>query len=38
LHGEIEAFVSRGRHLDALDAVTGALIKPAEKGRRLDVG
>lgn len=37
LHGEIEVFNGRGRHLGALNAVTGALIKPAKAGRRIDV-
>ena len=37
LHGEIEAFNSRGHHLGVLDAVTGQLIKEAVKGRRIDV-
>ena len=35
LHGEIEVFTKRGSHLGALDAVTGALIKPPVKGRRI---
>ena len=35
LHGEIEVFTKRGRHLGALHAVTGALIKPAVKGRSI---
>ena len=34
-HGEIEVFTKRGRHLGALDAVTGAFIKPPVKGRRI---
>ena len=37
LHGEVEVFNKRGLHLGALDPRTGQLIKPAEKGRRLDV-
>lgn len=37
LHGEIEVFDKLGRHLGALDAITGALIKEAVKGRKLDV-
>lgn len=36
-HGEIEVFDKRGYHLGAADAVTGVLIKPARKGRRIDV-
>jgi hypothetical protein len=35
LHGEIEVFNKRGRHLGVLDAITGNLIKPAVRGRRL---
>ncbi len=35
LHGEIEVFTKRGRHLGTLDAVTGILTKPAVKGRRI---
>lgn len=37
LHGEIEAFNRRGRHLGVLHAVTGKLIKPAVRGRKLNV-
>ena len=37
LHGEIEVYNKRGRHLGALDAVTGSLIKPAVRGRSIDV-
>lgn len=37
LHGEIEIFNSRGRHLGVGDAVTGTLIKPPVKGRKIDV-
>ncbi|MFB7078806.1 colicin E3/pyocin S6 family cytotoxin [Streptomyces sp. NPDC056308] len=37
LHGEIEAFNIRGRHLGALDAQTGVLIKDPRKDRRIDV-
>jgi hypothetical protein len=36
-HGEIEVFNRRGRHLGAADAVSGELIKPARKGRRLEL-
>jgi hypothetical protein len=35
LHGEIEVLTKRGKHLGALHAVTGALIKPAVKGRSI---
>ena len=37
LHGEIEAFDKQGRHLGALDALTGVLIKDAVRGRKLNV-
>ena len=37
LHGEIEAFDSRGRHLSVLDALTGARIKHYRPGRRIRV-
>lgn len=37
LHGEIEVFNKRGKHLGAIDAITGALIKNAVKGRTIDV-
>lgn len=37
LHGEVEVFNKRGRHIAVLDPVTGATIKPAVKGRRIDV-
>ena len=37
LHGEIEAFNKRGRHLGSLDAKTGQYIKGAVKGRKIDV-
>jgi len=37
LHGEIEVFNARGHHLGVLHAVTGQLIKPAVKGRKIDV-
>ncbi len=36
LHGEIEMFNDRGRHLGVLDC-NGMLIKDAVKGRRIDV-
>jgi hypothetical protein len=36
-HGEIEVFNKRGYHRGAADAVTGELIKPARRGRRIDV-
>jgi len=37
LHGEVEVFNKRGRHLGAADAMTGRLIKDAVRGRRIDV-
>lgn len=37
LHGEIEVFDSQGWHLGAIDPITGLGIKPATKGRNIDV-
>lgn len=37
LHGEVEIFNDRGRHLGAADAVTGELLKDAVRGRKIDV-
>jgi hypothetical protein len=37
LHGEIEAFDLRGRHVGVLDAITGVMIKEARIGRRIRV-
>ena len=37
LHGEIEVFNVRGRHMGALHAVTGTFAKEPVKGRRLNV-
>lgn len=37
LHGEIEVFNKRGRHLGAVDAIHGHPIKQAVKGRKIDV-
>jgi hypothetical protein len=37
LHGHIEVFNSRGRHLGVLEAQTGQLIGPPVPGRRIDV-
>jgi hypothetical protein len=37
LHGEIEVYSKKGKHLGALDAVTGKLIKSAVRGRYIDV-
>ena len=36
-HGEIEVFNRRGRHLGAIDPVTGLLLKDAVSGRKIDV-
>jgi hypothetical protein len=36
LHGEIEVYNIRGRHIGVLDAL-GSPIKPAVKGRKIDV-
>jgi hypothetical protein len=35
LHGELEVFNKRGRHLGVVCPITGDLIKPAVKGRRI---
>lgn len=35
--GEFEVYNKRGKHLGAADAISGALIKPAVKGRTIDV-
>lgn len=37
LHGHIEAYNRRGRHVGVLDAVTGQMIKDPVPGRRIDV-
>jgi hypothetical protein len=37
LHGEIEVFNARGKHLGAIHAVTGAFIKKPVRGRQIDV-
>jgi len=37
LHGEIEVFNRRGHHLGVIDSVEGVMIKPAVKGRTIDV-
>ncbi|HXH45291.1 MAG TPA: colicin E3/pyocin S6 family cytotoxin [Bradyrhizobium sp.] len=36
-HGEIEVFTKRGKHLGAIDAVSGEWIKDAVHGRTIDV-
>jgi hypothetical protein len=37
LHGEVEVYNRRGRHLGALDPMTGKVIKEAKRGRTIDV-
>ncbi|MFN0094297.1 MAG: colicin E3/pyocin S6 family cytotoxin [Dehalococcoidia bacterium] len=37
LHGEVEVFNSRGRHLGAVDAITGKQTKDLGLGRRLRI-
>lgn len=37
LHGELEVYNNRGRHLGVVDAETGEMFKPAVRGRRIDV-
>ncbi len=37
LHGEIEVFNSRGKHIGVYDPINGRLIKPAKKGRKINV-
>jgi hypothetical protein len=37
LHGEVEVFNTRGRHLGAVDPATGRLKKQPKKGRKIDV-
>lgn len=37
LHGEIEVFNKRGRHLGVADPKTGIFIKGAVSGRKIDV-
>jgi len=37
LHGEIEVFNRRGRHMGALDPIAGTYIKGPERGRTLNV-
>lgn len=37
LHGEVEAFNRRGRHVGVLHAYTGVMIGDAVPGRRIDV-
>ena len=37
LHGEIEVFNARGKHMGSADKVTGEIFKEAVKGRKLNV-
>jgi hypothetical protein len=37
LHGEIEVFSMRGKHVGTRDAITGRWIKDAVPGRWIDV-
>jgi hypothetical protein len=37
LHGEIEVFNGRGKHLGSMDPITGEMVKPAVAGRTIDV-
>ena len=37
LHGEIEMYDRKGKHLGVLDPMTGEVIKPAVKGRKIDL-
>lgn len=36
-HGEVEVFDRRGHHLGVVDPQTGAKVKDAVKGRKIDV-
>jgi putative cytotoxic protein len=37
LHGEVEVFNARGKHLGVIDAKTEGWLKPAVRGRKIDV-
>jgi hypothetical protein len=37
LHGEVEVFNKRGKHLGSIDPKTGILLKGPVKGRIIDV-
>ena len=37
LHGELEVYNNRGRHLGAVDPETGKFVKPPVKGWQIDV-
>ncbi len=36
-HGDIEVYNSRGEHLGSMHAVSGEMIKPAVRGRTIDL-
>lgn len=36
-HGEVEGYNKRGRHVGVFHAITGEMIKPAVRGRKIDV-
>lgn len=36
-HGEVEVYDRRGRHLGAIDPITGAVLKDAVRGRWIEV-
>ena len=37
LHGEVEVYSTRGKHIGTRDAVTGRWIKDAVQGRKINV-
>ena len=37
LHGEVEVYNARGKHVGVKNAVTGVWLKDAIRGRRIDV-
>lgn len=37
VHGEVEVYTKRGKHLGAIDPVTGKLIKLPVRGRTIDL-
>ncbi|WP_184879941.1 colicin E3/pyocin S6 family cytotoxin [Sphaerisporangium siamense] len=37
LHGHIEVYNKRGRHMGVADAVTGMMVSGAVRGRKIDV-
>lgn len=36
MHGEVEVFNRRGRHIGVADPVSGLMIKPAVRGRKIN--